>query len=325
VGGGEVRGVSPRTGRSRPPTPRARPARGPTLGTVAIVGAGQVGTALGLALRRTGSPLVGEVGLFDRDPAVARASLRRGAGARLLHRLEDALEADTVVLAVPVPAVVDLVARLGPRLRPGTLLLDTGSTKGPVVRAMRRWVPEGVHALGGHPMAGTEVAGPAGARPELLAGAAFALVPVRDDPEALRRGRALVRAVGARPVVLDARAHDRAVARTSHLPHLVAAAVARVAGTASRGPAEALVSSGLLGATRLAASDPEMVAGFLLANDREVGRALAELREALEGAASALDGAGESPQRLVRFLVRARAAAWWLPDGRPHRSERRAR
>lgn len=312
------------------------PAPGPTLGTVSIVGAGQVGTALGLALRSKGSARVAEVALFDREPAVARASLRRGAGDRVLRRLEEALEADTVVLAVPVPAVVALVARLGPQLRPGSFVLDTGSTKGAVVRAMRRWVPEGVHALGGHPMAGTEVAGPAGARAELLAGAAFALVPVRDDPEALRRGRALARAVGARPVVVDARTHDRTVARTSHLPHLLAAALATVAEAASRGPGAGLRSTGLDGAVRLAGSDPAMVAGFLAANGREVRRALAELQRALERASAALerasaalgggvaslggkgdpDGPGPGLRDLERFLERAHLAAARLRDGR---------
>ncbi|HXF56377.1 MAG TPA: prephenate dehydrogenase [Actinomycetota bacterium] len=303
---------------------------------MAIVGAGQVGTALGLALRSKASSKafskapapVAEVALFDREPAVARASLRRGAGDRVLRRLDEALEADTLVLAVPVPAVVELVAHLGPRLRPGSFLLDTGSTKGPVVRAMRRWVPADVHALGGHPMAGTEVAGPAGARADLLAGAPFALVPVREDPEALRRGRALARAVGARPVVVDARTHDRTVARTSHLPHLLAAALATVAEAASRGPGGSLRSSGLDGAVRLAASDPAMVAGFLAANGPEVRRALAELRRALDRAAAALDRAavaldragapdpsgpsdGPAPglRELERFLARAQGAA----------------
>lgn len=339
MGGGTLGGVrGPAAGESVARATRgprgseapARPAPRPALGAVTIVGAGQVGTALGLALRSRQPAQVGEVALFDRDPAVARASLRRGAGDRVLRRLEETLEADTLILAVPVPAVVELVRRLGPELPGGTFVVDTGSTKGPVVRAMRRWVPEGVHALGGHPMAGTEVAGPAGARADRLAGAAFALVPVRDDAEALRRGGALARAVGARPVVLDARTHDRTVARTSHLPHLVAAALAVVAEAASRGPGWSLRSSGLDGAVRLAASDPVMVAGFLAANAPEVRRALAEFRRALDRAAAALDraaaslgragapqGPGPGLRELERFLVRAHLAASRLRDGPP--------
>jgi prephenate dehydrogenase len=279
------------------------------LGRVSIVGAGQVGTMLGMALVEAGSDAgVTDVSAFDRTPSVATASLERGAVHRILERAEEALEADTLVLAMPVPSILSFLEEFGSRLRPGSFLIDTASAKVAVTDAMRRTVPQAVHPLGGHPMAGTEVAGPAGARPELCRGAPFALVPVRDDPEALSRGRELARAIGALPVEVDAETHDRTVARTSHLPHLVAYALAGVAGEAflTGDALPVLVSTGFGAATRLAASDPDMVAGFLWANAREVRRSVAEITEVLHRLSAAIE---DGPDHLSAALSETRAPA----------------
>ena len=265
------------------------------LGRVAIVGAGQIGTALGLALSASGE--VHEVGLFDRDRGVAARSLERGAGDRALPSVNEACAADVVILAVPVPAILDLVRELGPRLRTGSVLLDTGSAKSAVVQTMRARVPREVHAVGGHPLAGTERPGPEGADPATLPGSPFVLTPVRRDPPAVAAAAAVVRAVGAVPLVMEAEEHDRIVARTSHLSHLAAFALRAVAerttGTA------ALEGPGFASATRLARSSPDMVAGFLAANVAEVRAAAAEFRESLDALVAALD---EGPDRLAAAL-----------------------
>lgn len=258
----------------------------PALGSVSIVGAGQTGTALGVALGRSGAAR--EIALYDRDPDVARRSRSLGAGDRTVERIEDALRADTVILAVPVSAIVRIVDAHGRTLSPGTLLLDTGSAKRVVVDAMRRSVAPGVHAIGGHPLAGTERPGPEGADAAALSGAAFALCPVRDDPEAVRRARLVAVAVGAEPVVITAEDHDRAVARTIGLPHLLAFALEAVVRRAD-GAAGALVGPGVRGATRLARSDPGMVAALLAANAPETRAAIAELRAALDPLVARLD------------------------------------
>ncbi|HEV3475285.1 MAG TPA: prephenate dehydrogenase/arogenate dehydrogenase family protein [Actinomycetota bacterium] len=271
-----------------------------SLGRVGIVGAGQVGTMLGLSLRGAA-----EVLLTDRDDEAARASAEMGAGQ--VAGIDDVLAADAVVLAMPVDEIIRFVEERGSKLRHGSLVVDTGSVKRPVVEAMRRGVPEGVHAVGGHPMAGTEQPGPAGARPELLRDAAFVLTATRDDAEGMARARALVEAAGARPVEMDAALHDRVVARTSHLPHLAAAALALVA--SDQPHVRDLAAGGYAGTTRLAASEPEMVAGFLTANAGEVRGALAELRDALDKAEAAVaEGAG-SVRQLFASASRARAEA----------------
>lgn len=258
---------------------------GPRPGRVAIVGAGQVGTAIGMALTAAGPPAaVEEVALFDRDERVAEASLERGAGHRIADGIDGVLSADTVVLAVPVDQIVAFLERFGASIGPETLVIDTGSAKVAVVEAMRRSVPAHAHGLGGHPIAGTERPGPEGADPALLSGAPFVLCPVRDDPAALAGGRALAAAIGATPVEMTAEAHDRVVARTSHLPHVAAFALASVAGGAAREDVDdvrLLVGSGFRGSTRLAAGDPVMIGAFLHANAVEAGRAVDELIEEL--------------------------------------------
>lgn len=265
-------------------------------GAIAIVGAGQIGTMLGLALTAAGSAPV----LYDRDPTIAERSRARGAGTRVLASLEEALACETVVLAMPVSAIVATVRSQAQAFRRGGLVIDTGSAKRHVVEAMRG-LPEDVHALGGHPLAGTERAGPEGADPTALAGAPFALCPVRDDPDALARARTLVERVGARPVVIDALDHDAAVARTSGLPHLLAFALTR----AAAGTRLDLASTGYRGAVRLARSDPRMVASFLSANAQEVRGAVAEARDALDELAEALDDEDALATALVRATARA--------------------
>jgi prephenate dehydrogenase len=273
------------------------------VGRVGIVGAGQVGTMLGLALR--GASGVEDVLVSDRDEATARASSELGAGE--LADVDETLRADAIVLALPVPEIVRFLEDRAKELRDGSLVVDTGSVKRPVVQVMRDVVPEGVHAMGGHPMAGTERPGPAGARPELLRDAAFVLTPARQDPEALSRARALVEAAGARPVEMDAALHDRVVARTSHLPHVVAAAVALVAENEPQRAVRDLAAGGYAGTTRLAASDPEMVAGFITANADEVVDALRELRDALEAAEGFVDEGNGSLREFLEDAGRARA------------------
>jgi len=259
---------------------------GHDLGSVAIIGAGQTGTALGLALAR--SDAVSEVALFDRDAATARRSMALGAGHGTAARIEDVLTADAVILAVPVSAIVALIDSHGGSLRPGTLLLDTGSTKSVVVEAMRRSVDPSVHAIGGHPIAGTERPGPDGADPATLRGATFALCPVRDDARALHLARLVVEAVGALPLVIDAREHDRAIARTIGLPHLLAFALEAAVRPASE-KHSALAGPGLRGATRLARSDPAMVAALCAANASETRAAVDELRARLDALVASLD------------------------------------
>jgi prephenate dehydrogenase len=277
------------------------------LGTVAIVGTGQIGTLIGSALMVAGSQAgITSIGLFDLEPDVAGVSLACGAGDRLLSDPESVLQADVVILAMPVGEIVAWLARFGPRLREDQLLLDTGSAKTAVVAAMREHVNPAVGAIGGHPMAGNEDSGPAAAEPGALTRAIFVLTPVRPDPVALQLASQLVTACAAVALVMDAETHDRLVARTSHLPHLVSSALARL--TVADGQeliqTRALAGGGYRSSTRLAASNPGMVAGFLEANREEVRAAFEDFRRELDNLIEAL---ARGPADLEAALEAARA------------------
>lgn len=287
------------------------------LGTVAIVGTGQVGTMVGSALMAAPSQAgISSVGLFDVEPEVASAALALGAGDRVMTDPESVLSRDVVILAMPVGEIVAWLARFGAHLRRDQLLLDTGSAKTTVVAAMREHVNRTVRAIGGHPMAGNEASGPAAAETDALTGATFVLSPVHRDRVALQRGSELVRACAAVPLVIDAEVHDRLVARTSHLPHLVSSALANLAVTSDEQLtlARALAGSGYRSSTRLAASEPAMVAGFLDANRKEVRAAFDDFRRELDRLIEALD---MGPGALEAALAVARAGRARVLGGAP--------
>ena len=273
------------------------------LDRVAILGTGQIGTMVGMALRAAPEHGVMEVAVWDRDHAAMEACQQRAGSDRLLDEPRGALESDVIILATPVAQIVELIQELGPRLRPGQLLLDTGSSKLVVVRAMRQFVPETAGAVGGHPLCGRSEPGPWAADPALLQGATFVLCPVRADSPSLRTARRLVETLGSVALELGADEHDRLLARSSHLPHLVAAAIAEMSGEV---PTRALFSSGLRGAVRLARSDPAMVASFVCANLDEVLAASRDLCLQLD---RLLAAAASGEEHLVAELERARLRA----------------
>lgn len=256
--------------RARPGGKSARNAK-----RVAIIGVGQIGGSLGLAL--AGSPRWRRIG-WDRDARALARSLERGAVDEAARSLRAACAtADLAIVATPVdalPAVVRAVAATLPR---GATLLDTGSARSGVTQALADAARRGVRAVGGHPIAGSEARGIAAARADLFRGATFALLPTRRAVPALVR--ALVRDIGARELVVSPAAHDRALASTSHLPYLIA----RALGAQGRRFARAGLSGpGFRDMTRLAASDPRIAEGFCRANAAEVRRAWRAIQQRIE-------------------------------------------
>ncbi|MFI5371287.1 MAG: chorismate mutase [Candidatus Eisenbacteria bacterium] len=248
---------------------------------IAIVGLGQIGGSIGLALG--GSPGWTRVG-FDARPEVIEA-------ARVLGAIDVAAEslrvacagAALAVVATPVdtlPAVIAAVAAALPR---GAALLDTGSARATLTPALEAAARRGIAAVGGHPLAGNEGHGLAAARPDLFAGATFVLCPVADAiPPVVAR---LVERIGAHAMRIDPAAHDRALARTSHLPYLVSCGLAALGADPA---AAGLAGPGYRGMTRLAGSDPRMAGAYCHANATEVRAAWEALRVWLDGAVGAL-------------------------------------
>ena len=229
---------------------------------VGIAGCGLIGGSLALALREAH-----DVRAFD--PAgtgdIARAT-----------RLEDLLQADVVVVATPLSAVVPTLRALAGQPN-GAVLMDVGSLKR-AVAAFADSAPATARIVGGHPMAGTTERGSAAARADLFDGRPFFLVPTaRSDERAMSVAGDLARAAGAIPTVVSAQEHDRIVATLSGLPLVLARALARVGADVSD-----LAGPGFRDATRLAQTPPELADALLQGNAAEVRAALAKLRAALD-------------------------------------------
>jgi prephenate dehydrogenase len=238
---------------------------------LAIVGVGLIGASLGRAIRRARPG----VEIRGYDPRPAPANVPTGVD-RWVASPEAAFdEADLVVLAAPVGAILDLVP-VAARLCPArALVTDTGSSKVEICRAARAafLAPAGPHFIGGHPMAGSERRGAGAADPDLLAGAPYALCDEGSAPPAKRQAfEALLRDAGARPVGIDAAAHDRIVARISHLPQVVAVALASFLDEgAERDPRLAeLAGGGLRDLLRVASSPYSVWKDILRSNAGEV-------------------------------------------------------
>ncbi len=184
--------------------------------------------------------------------------------------LEAVRTADLVFIATPVAIIPKILERIAPALPEGCVVTDAGSTKRAVVAAASI-LPEHVAFVGGHPMAASEQAGLSAAKAHLFRGRTWFLTPGADR-DALLRLRRTLEAIGARVVMVDAETHDRIVARTSHLPHLVAAALAGALGEVC---AESdFIGNGLRDTTRIAAGPAEVWREILLTNADEVLNAI---------------------------------------------------
>jgi prephenate dehydrogenase len=264
--------------------------------TVLVVGAGLIGTSIGLALRDAGTNVL----LDDADPARTALAAELGAG-RPLTRGD---RADHAVIAVPPSAVAAVVKRVQEH-RLAATQSDVASVKRATLDAVAAAGCDLAAFVGGHPVAGRERPGPAAARPDLFAGRAWILTPTAATSErAVRAAREVAAACGARPVEMAPDAHDAAMALVSHTPQLVASALASLLADAEPA-AVALAGQGLRDTTRVAASDPALWTDIALANAAAVAPLLDRLARTLHDAARSLsiaDGAG------VRALLEQGAA-----------------
>ena len=248
---------------------------------VTIVGMGLMGGSLGMALVKAAA--CKEVRALVRREEAVEEVLASGAahiaGADARRLLEDA---DLLVLATPVRTIETQVSELHRFLESGATITDMGSVKAGIVKAMDN-LPLHTRALGGHPMCGKETSGLAAADPALFQDRIWVLTPSkRTDPVALSLVEAMIEAVGARRMVMDAEKHDAAVSCVSHLPYVLAAALMEVAKDAATDLPEIweLAADGFRDTSRVAASDLTMMIDILAANRKNV---LSMLHRASEG------------------------------------------
>jgi prephenate dehydrogenase len=281
---------------------------------VAIVGLGLMGGSLAAALKaRHACSRV--VGVARRQETADRALARRYVDEANTDLAAGVAEADIVVLAMPVRAIIQTLPDLGRELAPGALLVDLGSTKARIAAAMAT-LPAHVHVCPAHPMCGKELAGLDAADPDLFADRTFVVSPLeRTRPEALALCEELVGAVGARPLRLDPARHDRLVAVASHLPYLLALALVAVAGqVASEDPLLwQLAASGFRDTSRLAASDVTMMLDVLMTNPGAIAGAVAQCREQLGRFEQLLHAGDEEGLRQMMEGAAARRRAWAEP------------
>jgi prephenate dehydrogenase len=247
---------------------------------LAIVGPGLIGKSVALAAQRA-------------DAGVDIIEIDRG------ESLNDAADADLIVLAAPVAAILDILQNQSHALRTA-VTVDTGSTKKQIVAAARAAGLE--RFVGGHPMAGGSTSGPAGARAQLFEGRPWFLVAHGALAEAVARVRQFVTMLGAHPVVLedDGSEHDQVMAAVSHLPQVVATTLVIVAAQAA-GQRLAWAGSGLRDTTRLAESSASMWEGVLATNAAELRPLLLELAGSLTELAGELD----NPERIRELFAKA--------------------
>jgi prephenate dehydrogenase len=242
---------------------------------VAIIGLGLMGGSLGLALRRAG---LAEVSAYARRAETRALALAEGAADTVHETPQAALKgASVVVFCTPVCRIPDLVRECLKAFEPGCVVTDVGSTKAELARAMAiLFDGRPLAFVGSHPMAGSEKTGMEAARADLYDDAVTAVTPYGGTaPEAIRAVTDLWESVGARVMVLDAESHDALVARTSHLPHLVAALLVATAGRDPRGAVKAFCGPGFRDTTRVASGSPDMWHDIVRTNREPI---LAELK-----------------------------------------------
>jgi prephenate dehydrogenase len=253
--------------------------------TLTIVGVGLIGGSIGLAARRRS--VVGRIlGVGRNTESLQRAGAAGAIDEAFLEADAAVHQADVAVFCTPVDLIPEQVLALAPGCRPGTLLTDAGSTKAAIVRHLDGRLPPQVAFVGGHPLAGSEKRGPEHAHPDLFQGRLVVLTPTtHTDPQALARTAEFWQALGARVRSMEPEEHDQALALTSHLPHLLAAALAGILPEALHD----LTATGFRSTTRVAAGDPALWTGIFEQNRQALldsltilEARLAEFRRALE-------------------------------------------
>lgn len=280
---------------------------------ISILGLGLMGASLALALRKRG--YAGRLVAYARREETRREALaRRMVDAAYADPDEAGKEATLVVLCVPIRASVELAGEIAAILPPGVLVTDVGSTKSWVCRQMTGILPPGVF-VGSHPIAGSEKQGLEAASADLFQQSLVVITsPPEVSAEAVKRVDALWAAVGARTCLLAPEEHDRLLARTSHLPHVAAAALAKAIGRDNATAVGAFCGTGFYDSTRVAAGSTEMWHDILMTNAAAVAEELQAFKNEVEQVYDDLQ-AGRFAA-VAHFLERARTARAELLKGR---------
>ncbi len=281
---------------------------------ITVVGLGLMGGSLALDLLEQGMRLSG----VDSDPHTAR--LARNAGIATVDINTAFTSSDVLVLATPVRETLRLLETFRSHPPELELVIDLGSTKRQIVEAMDA-LPDGLAAIGGHPLCGKELSGFQQAQIGLFQGSRFVLTSSSHTTEAaLATAEHLVDSIGATPLQMDATRHDQLLGAASHLPYLLA--VALTGAVESLGKEDAaiwdVVASGFLSSSRLAASDPTMMIDILATNREMVLAALARAQAELDQLSGLLSTGENEALRGHLEPLQQRRASLQNREGVPH-------
>ena len=252
---------------------------------ITLLGVGLLGGSIGLAVRQR--RLAGEVaGYVRREKSIADCEKAGAVDYATTDLLAAVSGADLVILCTPLAQMPALAQQFLPALKRGAVVTDVGSVKADVIRQLEAMMKKaGVHFVGSHPMAGGEKMGVLAAKADLYQNAVCVVTPTkRSNAAAVRKIERFWKALGGRPLRLDAARHDLFVSRTSHLPHVAAAALAGlVLDPKSPKPQTGLCATGFRDTTRIASGSPEMWRDIVLANRKNVAQSvdafIAELKK----------------------------------------------
>jgi len=277
---------------------------------VTIVGVGLIGGSLGLAVRR-GTLARTVVGVGHRQVSIDRALEMGVIDEGTLDAAEGVKDADLVVLATAIGLITAIGEQIAPALKSGCIVTDVGSTKSQIVRRMTSVLPAGVHFVGAHPIAGSEKRGIDAAETDLFRDTTCVLTPTdATPPDAVDRVRKLWEAVGARVSMLDPEEHDTILARTSHLPHAMAAMlIATLTDVDGR-----FVGTGIRDTTRVASGDVNIWCDILLSNREAFLQAVDGFSGRLDALRRAVDTADRSALAEILARAKTRRDGLW-PDG----------
>ena len=244
-----------------------------TFEKVCIVGLGLIGGSIGLAIKR--SNISNQITGYARSNSTLERAIELGLVDSVKNNLQDAVNnSDLVILATPLSTFRELVEEMNPFLKKGCIITDTGSAKLTVIEDLKDILPNGVEFVPGHPIAGTEESGPDAGFAELFDNRWCILTPTEDNNiNAVDLVRGFWESIGSKVEIMDPMHHDKVLAITSHIPHLIAFNIVGTANNLANVTEKEVVkysAGGFRDFTRIAASDPKMWSDIFTYNSEAV-------------------------------------------------------
>jgi prephenate dehydrogenase len=284
------------------------------LETIGIIGLGLIGGSLAAVFKQ--SPNAYRIIGYNRSKNAVNEAIEYGYIDREANTIEElAAESDAVFICVPVTLISEIAARVAENARRGTIITDVGSTKARLVAEIEPKLKDGVHFVGGHPMAGSERHGVGSASPTLFKNKHYLLTPtVNTDMEAYGKLHSLIVETGANVLAIEPDKHDKAVATISHLPHMVSAALMNLAANEAHNTENLLLlaAGGFKDTTRIAAGSPSMWIDICLENKDAIVGAMQKMIEQIKIIEESIEK--EDTGGIRDILVHAQSARLNLPS-----------